>query len=129
MAVEDGTVIGKLLGLLQADLLHGHETLSNEMSIQDAQTSLLKLYEELRKARTTQNVKGALVNRWIFHLEDGLLQRVRDFFLKISGMTRETDWTWWSYRQKKILGFDVLQDCEEAYKQWRNDHTGFCHAR
>jgi salicylate hydroxylase len=122
MAVEDGTVIGTLLGLLQADLSNGQITLSTEVSLKEAQSSLLKLYEELRKPRTTRNVKNALVNRWIFHLEDGLLQTARDFLLRMVGMTRESDWTWWSYLQKQALGFDVLQDCEEAYKKWRKDH-------
>lgn len=58
MAVEDGAVIGTLLGRLQACL----------GPVQDSQrpeivSELLKLYEELRKRRTTTNVQG-MCARW-----------------------------------------------------------------
>jgi salicylate hydroxylase len=120
MAVEDGAVLGKLLGLLNARC-SADPSLSRDESVKLALTSLLKFYEQLRKTRTTRNVHGAIVNRKIFHLEDGILQSIRDLLLRYAGLTRETDWTWVSsFRQRHMLGFDVLEDCKKAFALWKD---------
>ncbi|KAF7166261.1 hypothetical protein CNMCM5623_000018 [Aspergillus felis] len=103
MAVEDGAVLGILL----------HHIASS----QDYKSKIpqaLKLYEDIRKSRTARNVQGAIRNRGLFHLDDGILQRLRDLVLGWSGLTRETDWIGlMSSRQRAVLGFDVLQDVEQ----------------
>lgn len=125
MAVEDGAVIGKLLGLLQAHYLQPGNTgddpsISTRSSAQDLTAAVLTLYERIRKARTTQNVHGAIMNRKVFHIQDGFFQIARDFILGYAGVTRKSDWTWvFSFRQNRTLGFDVLDDCEKAFNEWR----------
>ncbi|KAJ6127626.1 Monooxygenase FAD-binding [Penicillium sp. IBT 18751x] len=110
MAVEDGAVIGKLLGFLQ------DRNLSNDSSLV---ASVLKIYEQIRKTRTTRNVHGAAMNRQLFHIDDGIFQIIRDFALRYAGVTRKSDWTWFSsFRQRQTLGNDVLRDCERVLQAW-----------
>ena len=117
MAVEDGVFIGKLLGSLQTYILtsSGRENKlapSSRASVQYLTGEVLKVYERTRKARTTRNVQGAIMNRKLFHMQDGILQKIRDFFLGYAGVTRKSDWTWLSsFRQGQILGLDLLEDC------------------
>jgi salicylate hydroxylase len=103
MAVEDGAMLGMLL----------HHVASS----QDYKSKIpqaLQLYEDIRKGRTARNVQGAIRNRGGFHLADGILQRLRDFVLSWSGLTRDTDWIGlMSLRQRAVLGFDVLQEVEQ----------------
>ncbi|KAJ5807396.1 hypothetical protein N7447_010852 [Penicillium robsamsonii] len=125
MAVEDGAVIGKLLGLLQAHYLnprnHGSDpSVSTHSSAQDLTAAVLTLYEKCRKARTTRNVQGAIMNRKLFHISDGFLQMIRDFILGYAGVTPKSDWTWlFSFRQGQTLGLNVLEDCERVFEEWR----------
>lgn len=74
MAVEDGAVLGMLLGM-------AHERLEGRLSATQIHQILLR-YEYLRKQRTTINVQGAIHNRWFFHLPDGEDQISRDSVLK-----------------------------------------------
>ncbi|EAW12904.1 putative salicylate hydroxylase [Aspergillus clavatus NRRL 1] len=99
MAVEDGAVLGALLG---------------HVASEPAKVpSVLQLYEDLRKPRTTRTVQGAMRNRGSFHLADGIFQRLRDLVLSVSGLTRETDWIGvMASRQHVVLGFDVLAEVE-----------------
>ncbi|EAW17776.1 putative salicylate hydroxylase [Aspergillus fischeri NRRL 181] len=107
MAVEDGAVLGLLL----------HHVASS----QDYKSKIpqaLTLYEDIRKSRTARNVQGAIRNRGGFHLEDGILQRLRDLVLSWSGLTWETDWIGlMSSRQRAVLGFDVLQEVEQRMSE------------
>ncbi|KAJ5645810.1 hypothetical protein N7490_002182 [Penicillium lividum] len=125
MAVEDGAVIGKLLGSLQRYYLEPSKSgndpsISTRSSAQDLTAAVLKLYEKNRKARTTRSVRGAVMNRKLFHMEDGILQKIRDFVLGGAGVTRKSDWTWLSsFRQRQTLGLDVLQDCGKTFEEWR----------
>ncbi|KAJ5782279.1 hypothetical protein N7457_004053 [Penicillium paradoxum] len=125
MAVEDGAVIGRLLGLLQAHNLEAENTgndpsISTRSSAQDLTAAVLALYEKTRKARTTRNVQGAIMNRKLFHIHDGLLQMIRDFVLGYAGVIRKSDWTWLSsFRQRQTLGVDVLEDCERVFEDWK----------
>ncbi|KOS48638.1 hypothetical protein ACN38_g347 [Penicillium nordicum] len=110
MAVEDGAIIGKLLGSLQA------QNSSRDPSLL---ASVLGLYEQIRKERTSRNVRGAIMNRQLFHVDDGFLQTIRDFALKYAGVTYKSDWTWFSsFRQRQTLGLDVLEDCRKAFEAW-----------
>ncbi|KAH0430705.1 hypothetical protein CcaCcLH18_07620 [Colletotrichum camelliae] len=68
MASEDGAVLGKLLGLLHKSKLPDKQYIPE----------VLKLYESLRKSRTTTNVQGAVSNRSTYHLPDGPEQQWRD---------------------------------------------------
>lgn len=115
MAVEDGAVLGRLLGLLRASERNTKACPSN---IPD----LLKLFESLRKARTTVIVQGAVANQKWFHLPDGPLQRQRDASL-VTGRWdagREVEWNLLNDRyQAEMLSFDAVRDCERAFHEWR----------
>ncbi|KAF7590660.1 hypothetical protein BBP40_002552 [Aspergillus hancockii] len=112
MAVEDGVVLGMLLGSVTKRLA-GVDDRNNEIlraSIRDA----FIVYEDLRKERTTCSVQGALRNRGAFHMNDGILQWLRDLTLSWSGMTKETDWIGlMSSRQSQTLAPDVVSDCKK----------------
>lgn len=111
MAVQDGAVLGMLLGHV-AKHLADQGDLENEqwkITICDA----FGIYEDLRKAHTTASVKGALRNRGVFHMQDGILQWLRDLVLGYSGMTQETDWIGlMSKRQAQSLASDALAECK-----------------
>ncbi|KAK7718935.1 hypothetical protein SLS63_010348 [Diaporthe eres] len=118
MAIEDGAVLGHLLGSLvqdqkqSPDLAHGHVN------------SLLQVYEKLRKLRTTTNVKGAEANRYMFHLEDGDEQRRRDAELKSHDWIRPSRWRWADgAAQDELLGHDVIAESEREYNAWRSGIT------
>ncbi len=71
MAVEDGAVLGRLLGLLKTS----HHTIESQRR---ETPHILALFESLRKSRTTLNVNGATSNRLWYHLPDGPMQEKRD---------------------------------------------------
>lgn len=106
MAVEDGAVLGILLGSM-VSRSSSTQVGTNTPDI----PAILKLYEEMRKPYTSRNVNGAVRNRSIFHMEDGILQWLRDKVLSVSGLTRETDWSYiMSFRYRQMLGEDVLHE-------------------
>lgn len=114
MAIEDAVVIGHLLGHLIEDF--PPETLRYKVP------SLLKLYERMRKPRTTLNVQGALVNRKMNHLHDGPDQLQRDADLKNADYLSPNPWeSADGPYQKQLLGFDITKDCEEKYIAWRRE--------
>ena len=111
MAVEDGAVLGKLLGLAS----HQHANSTSEV---------LHLYERLRKTRTTANVKGATNNRKMYHLHDGEEQRQRDRELKEADWNERgrgsgnSTWKWVDVKYNAdMLGFDAVGDCERAWRE------------
>ncbi|KAJ5643811.1 uncharacterized protein N7484_006318, partial [Penicillium longicatenatum] len=125
MAVEDGALIGKLLGLLHAHCtkLERDPSLSTNESTQKNIISVLELYEQIRKKRTSRSVQGAIMNRKLFHMQDGLIRRIRDLLLGYAGVTRKSDWTWLSsFRQRQILGYDVLEDSTKLFETWAASH-------
>ncbi|KAJ5541420.1 hypothetical protein N7494_006496 [Penicillium frequentans] len=125
MAVEDGALIGKLLGLLQARFtkLEKDPSLSTNESTQNNIVSVLELYEHIRKKRTSRSVQGAIMNRKLFHMQDGLLRRIRDFLVRYAGVTRKSDWTWLSsFRQRQTLGHDVLEESTKLFEVWAATH-------
>ena len=113
MAVEDGLVLGLLLGHLQAN---------TSMSDQDKRThitTVLQLFEALRKKRTTVNVKGAIANRKMFHMHDGPEQEARDQELAEVDWQRPCSWGWADMGyQKKMLAFDSVLDTNNAFDAW-----------
>lgn len=112
MAVEDGAVLGMLLGSVASRSKDTTGTMATEVA------AVLKLYEEIRKPYTSRNVSGAVRNGSIFHLEDGVAQWLRDKVLSISGLTKETDWSFiMSYRYRQMLGADVLQETERRLRE------------
>ena len=123
MAVEDGATLGKLLGLL---------TKATDVPGGPAQhvPDILKLYESVRKARTTINVQGASNNRYWYHLYDGPQQEERDKAL--AGGPNTINWTFLdpSYHDQ-VFAFDVVTDAEDAFQTWlaekRTTVNGFKH--
>ena len=110
MAVEDGATLGRLLGLLNVE-----KDLPQKSTVYIPH--ILKLYEIIRKSRTTLNVKGAAENKFWYHLEDGPLQEKRD--LAFAGGPDTTGWCFIrpEYRLD-LLGFDAVADSERAYQAW-----------
>lgn len=112
MAVEDGAVIGFLLGHLQSN----RALLSDENS-KNAVTTALKLYERLRKQRTTVNVLGAVQARIFYHLPDGPEQLERDMLLSELPHLRWESHCKWNLGdaeyQRALLGFDPLANAAE----------------
>lgn len=110
MAVEDGATLGRLLGLLNSHQAAFGSSLENTREI-------LKLYETLRKSRTTMNVRGAAENKFWYHLSDGPMQERRDRAL--AGTSDDTDWCWVKEAySRELLGFDAVEDGEQAFKSW-----------
>ncbi len=112
MAVEDGAVLGYLLGQLV-------KRTADDPS-EDRVPEVLTLYEKLRKSRTTINVLGAATNRKYFHLPDGDEQRERDEALAgLDWLHGHAKWKWIdSQYQQDLLGFDALKDAEVAFDKW-----------
>ncbi|KIX04881.1 uncharacterized protein Z518_05752 [Rhinocladiella mackenziei CBS 650.93] len=112
MAVEDGIVLGLLLGNLSHDYSPG--------VARENIPSILQLYESLRKKRTSLNVKGAIANRVMYHIPDGPKQRQRNNDLKAVDWTQPCRWQWAdSTYQSQLLGSDVVTDSQRGYEQWR----------
>lgn len=113
MAVEDGAVLGMLLGM-------AHERLEGGLSATQIHQILLR-YEALRKHRTTINVQGAVHHRWFYHLPDGEDQKMRDCALKeVSWNNSNTSTYMWvsSDYQNQLLAHNVLQEAKEEFESW-----------
>ena len=122
MAVEDGATLGVLLGKLQRHL-------NQEPSIAkpDSIHAILRIYEKLRKARTTINVHGASSMQEFFHLPDGDAQRYRDEILHEYSHTqawpKDCRWPWGDAEyQESLLGFDIVEAANEEFEQWKLNH-------
>ncbi|KAH8807786.1 putative salicylate hydroxylase [Xylogone sp. PMI_703] len=122
MAVEDGAIIGLLLSkLLSSGLALDQKARYEQLS------SLLKLYESLRKERTEINVRGAIQSQEFYHLPDGEIQIERDQLiseLPKSDWQRSCKWNWGDEEyQASLLGFDVLADAEQSFNKWAQNKT------
>ncbi|KAG0652763.1 Oosporein biosynthesis 4 [Hyphodiscus hymeniophilus] len=112
MAVEDGCVLGILLG-------RANRESSNAAELRRNLPSILDLYESLRKSRTTVNVKGSIRNRTMFHMPDGEEQRARDEALAKVTWKEPCVWQWGDIGYlKKLNGFDVIKDTNRVFDQW-----------
>jgi len=117
LAVEDGAVLGWLLGETSKRL-----TQEAELNASDRIQGVLKLYESLRKVRTTTNVQGAIANRMMYHLPDGPDQVKRDKELldfDYDHGRSDIKWADTEY-QKDMLGFDAIGDTKQAFGKWWN---------
>lgn len=115
MAVEDAAVLTKLLGQLNRSKLYKSKP-------RDSIATLLKVYENLRKSRTTVNVRGARANRLAYHMHDGPLQENRDAWLRsgpegdFEALMAFAD----SQYLRQILAFDAVEDSIQAFKEWED---------
>ncbi|KAM3414233.1 hypothetical protein BST61_g10890 [Cercospora zeina] len=116
MAVEDGAALGYLVSAYQRDLQADDPRLRSAPI-----TQVLKLYEQMRKQRTTSNVAGADQNRSLYHLPDGREQAERDAEMAGFDFDRgrsSYDWLDSDYT-KDLLSYDVVGDAAAVYRQWR----------
>lgn len=108
MAVEDGAVLGRLLGLF-----------SRAACSKTSLPELMHLYQSVRKERATAVVKLADDNRALYHMADGPNQEQRDQILG------QHDW-WddnlsfpWAFADSKHLcelyGFDALKSADDGF--------------
>ncbi|KAF5541288.1 salicylate hydroxylase [Fusarium mexicanum] len=115
MAVEDGAVLGKLLGLLNQSQSHMAE-------FKNRVPEILKVYETSRKTRTSANVQGAVSNRRSYHLPDGPEQEARDNWVSSSRSTPSP--YVYAFADPKylqtMLAFDCVADSIHAFKTWEN---------
>ena len=119
MAVEDGLVLGVLLGKLAQK-----PELLRDSTKQAAIAEVLSLYERLRKSRTAVSVRGAISMQDFFHLADGEELARRDQILgeysKSREWPRDCKWNWGDATyQQSLLGFDVVKNADEAFDLWR----------
>ncbi|KAK1703419.1 uncharacterized protein BDZ83DRAFT_686415 [Colletotrichum acutatum] len=114
MAVEDGAVLGKLLGQLMSSGLY-HD------GARDTILDMLEIYENLRKSRTTINVQGARSNQRAYHLPDGPIQESRDAWLRSQPRGASPDGFTLADTAYLgvILGFDALEESVYAFENWK----------
>ena len=116
MAVEDGAVLGILLGMLFRN------TLSSSRNRKSGIQAILMLYEKIRKERTTINVQGANEMRMFFHTEDGPEQEARDADLRKADLRdpdKQSNWGWGNMEKTKdLLGFDTIADTKKKFWVW-----------
>jgi salicylate hydroxylase len=114
MAVEDGCALGIVLGLLSRLDVARPRTLVPDV---------LKLYESMRKHRTTVNVQGAIENRKLYHMEDGPGADARNAALRGTDWfdpQSKNPWKWANLGYlKDLMGFDTIQDARDRFGAWR----------
>ncbi|KAF1813356.1 FAD/NAD(P)-binding domain-containing protein [Eremomyces bilateralis CBS 781.70] len=122
MAVEDGAILGRFLGKLFLLLQNGSISPASEA---ESISRVLKLYETIRKHRTTQNVQGAISNRHFYHLPDGPEQQKRDEEMAKHSFTTET--SEYKFLDMKynadLLEVPVLREAGKAFDSWWSSHT------
>jgi salicylate hydroxylase len=122
MAVEDGAIIGTLLGLYQ----QANSTLQQHLTLADT----LKLYESLQKARTTTLHLGSISNQYLYHIGDGAEQEERDRILKAAQWKERPEgesepFIWIDVRyQKAILARDAIGDAKKKWEEVIQDFSG-----
>ena len=115
MAVEDGVILGKLLGALNSSTAD-EEDCSRDLP------QILRLFEKLRKARTTVTVQGATENQTWYHLPDGSWQEKRDASLATADYKSHTEWSWTDGKyQSQLLGWDSIGESQAAFSKWVSD--------
>ena len=116
MAMEDGLVLGTLLGRLSTS-----EAIPAKEKREHLHNMLL-LFEKLRKPRTTLGFEGAIAMRDFYQMQDGPEQEQRDKDLAEIDWNKPCRWHWAdpSY-QKNLLGFDTMKDSNDAFARWIDD--------
>ncbi|KAF9887531.1 hypothetical protein FE257_010109 [Aspergillus nanangensis] len=114
MAVEDGAMLGALLGLLNRKFQTAGVITPSKTE------SLLRAYEEHRKPRTTANVRAAVEIGDFYHYYDGPAQTERDQALAMvnwdSGYSKYK-WADATYQQE-LLAYDAIQAAEATFAAW-----------
>lgn len=110
MAVEDGAVLGILLGGL------------SKLGRRECIPEILPLYEEIRKKRTTTIVKGAVDMAYMFQMSDPaeIEQRNQDLAdadLHDPNSTIKWKWANLGY-QRDLLGFDTITIAQQKFAEW-----------
>ena len=110
MAVEDGAVLGRLLGLF-----------AQRQCAKSSLPALMRLYQDVRKTRAQTTVKTANENRILYHMVDGPKQQERDRLL--------ADRDWWDEDRScpwlfadmaymhELFGFDTIKSANKAFEQ------------
>ncbi|KAJ5951530.1 uncharacterized protein N7479_009943 [Penicillium vulpinum] len=112
MAVEDGAVLGKLLGLHSRDRPDGAT---------EGIPRILQLYESLQKGRSTTNVNGAKANQRLYHLPDGPEQVKRDIMLKNADYKSPSSLSFVDVNyQTALLGCDCIAEAEAAFHKLKS---------
>lgn len=112
MAVEDGAVLGILLGRLAQAPVDDPRRYIPEM---------LQLYEKLQKSRSTANVRGAADNGRIYQLPDGDEQRARDAAFAQADYESPCSLLFCDGKyQDTLLGHDAVGAATEAFEVWEN---------
>lgn len=107
MAVEDGAVLGGLLGKLEHRSQLG---------------ALLALYESLRKKRTTRIVLESTKQRDVFHLPNGKEQQDRDALMMADKREPGFPNKWRDPElQRFMFGYDAFEEVETAWAQFKRE--------
>ena len=122
MAVEDGAVIGHLLGRSTSRRSSPSSNNSN-CNKDDFITTALRLYESERRSRTTLNVSGAISNRTFYHMHDGAQQEARDEEMRtFEFKDGRSKWVWLdSGYQRDLLGHDAVRSADAAFERMREE--------
>lgn len=104
-AVEDGAVLAALF-----------ERIEGRSQIAD----VLRIYERLRKERTTRIVKGSTAVREIFHMEDGEQQQERDRQLTKLEPCEDYPNRWADpVFQNWLFRYDADREVESAWRRYK----------
>jgi hypothetical protein len=83
---------------------------------------VLRLYEAMRKRRTTTNVQGAIENRQLFQIADEGEVEIRNKELLDADLTDINKKCRWGHAdlsyQKQLMGFDTIKDAREQFENW-----------
>lgn len=111
MAVEDGAALGVLLGKLSRSDLPASKV-----------PDVLRLYELIRKQRTTINVQGAVANQKLYHMVDGPEADARDeAFLHVDWDNPDHDFQfgWGNVGYlKRLMAFNATVDAGRQFDEW-----------
>jgi salicylate hydroxylase len=128
MAVEDGAVIGTLLGLYYRH--RQQNTPGSPSSHEPTIPQTLALYEKLQKARTTTLTLGSISNQHLYHLADGPEQEERDKIFKETKWEErpegeEEKFIWIDVRyQMAVVGRDAIGEAGRAWEHAWGDNGG-----
>jgi salicylate hydroxylase len=105
MAVEDGCMLGRLL---------------EKIVSMDQILPALRIYENLRKPRTTRLVEGGTAQRNILHAHDGAAQEERDRVLLQDAITVGHPNRWKDPEFRDFMfGYDPYQQADIAWQLWQ----------
>lgn len=120
MAVEDGAALGILLGHLSK--------IPQDLDAPSHIPAILRLYESMRKRRTTTNVKGARQNKDLYQMRNGPEMEARDAALqRVDWYDPNSccEWGWGDITyQKALMAFDTIEDANRRFRLWQRDHVG-----